>query len=134
MRLFVALMVVFACWGAQSGHALAASSMFQTPSENIGCIDGGRNLRCDINVKTWRSVPRPRWCHLAYGDSIALRGRGRPTWVCHGDTVRHMGRILRYGTTWRVGPFTCISRVTGLTCWNRNGHGFFLSIQSYRIF
>ncbi|HEY1369627.1 MAG TPA: DUF6636 domain-containing protein [Gaiellaceae bacterium] len=39
---------------------------------------------------------------------------------------------LRYGSTRRSGPFTCSSRVTGLTCRSRAGHGLFISRQSWR--
>ena len=41
---------------------------------------------------------------------------------------------LRYGRTWRNGAYTCRSRLTGLTCTNRAGHGLFLSRVSYRAF
>jgi hypothetical protein len=34
-----------------------------------------------------------------------------------------------------VGPYECVSRSTGMTCTNRTtGHGFQISIQSYRRF
>jgi hypothetical protein len=39
---------------------------------------------------------------------------------------------LAYGRTWRHGPFTCVSRRTGLTCTNGRGHGLFLSRESWR--
>ena len=41
---------------------------------------------------------------------------------------------LAYGRTWHSGAYTCRSRVTGLTCTNRAGHGLFLSRLSYRVF
>jgi hypothetical protein len=63
-----------------------------------------------------------------------MRGSGRPLWTCHGDTVMHLGHALAYGKTWRHGAFTCVSRITGLTCSNRSHYGFFLSRQSYRTF
>jgi len=40
--------------------------------------------------------------------------------------------VLAYGRAWRFGAFTCVSRVTGLTCTSRYGHGLFLSRQSWR--
>ena len=39
---------------------------------------------------------------------------------------------LPYGRTWRHGAFSCASRVTGVTCRNRAGHGLFVSRQSWR--
>ncbi len=131
--IFLAVLLVIRL-GLQSEPALAAGFAFQTPSKNIGCLGGSGGLRCDIGQKDWQSPRRPKSCHLAYGDSLAMSATGRPEWTCHGDTVRHEGSILPYGTTARFGAFTCISRSIGLTCTNRSGHGFFLSRQSYRLF
>jgi hypothetical protein len=39
---------------------------------------------------------------------------------------------LRYGKTKRVGPSTCTSRRTGLTCHNRNGHGHGFTVSRER--
>lgn len=120
---------------AQSGPDRIAS--FNTPSGNIGCIAFGHNLRCDIARKDWKAPRAQHPCRLVRGDSLTMRGTGRPLWTCHGDTAlapRGSRRALAYGTRWHWGPFTCTSRITGLTCTNRQGHGFFLSRQSYRVF
>ena len=42
--------------------------------------------------------------------------------------------ILRYGKRWRWHGIVCTSRLAGLTCRNRSGHGWFLSRQRQRIF
>ena len=42
------------------------------------------------------------------------------------------GGLEPYGKVWRHAMFTCWSRVTGVTCQNRAGHGLFLSRQSWR--
>jgi hypothetical protein len=45
-----------------------------------------------------------------------------------GDTaVDKRAKVLRYGSKWSRGGFTCASRRTGLRCRNRSGHGWFLS-------
>jgi hypothetical protein len=54
--------------------------------------------------------------------------------VCAGDTALGAKNVLAYGRTWQRGPITCTSRVTGLTCRNARGHGFFLSRESWRRF
>ena len=42
---------------------------------------------------------------------------------------------LAYDTDTLVGAFRCQSRITGVVCTNTgDGHGFFISIQGYRIF
>jgi hypothetical protein len=129
---------VSALWAPVQTSGRAPSNAFLTPSGNIGCITFSRYLRCDIAHKSWRArhTGRSR-CPLVRGDSLTMRGTGRPLWTCHGDTVLvPLGSepVLPYGRTWRSGPFTCRSRISGLTCSNRSGHGFFLSRQSYRVF
>jgi len=48
------------------------------------------------------------------------------------DTQRLVFATLPYGKTWRRGVFACTSRVTGLTCTSRTGHGLFISRESWR--
>jgi hypothetical protein len=119
---------------AAASRAPAQLASFHTPSGNIGCVAYSGFLRCDIGQFSWPRPARPKSCPLAYGDSFTMRGHGRPLWTCHGDTALHQGHALAYGRTWRHGAFTCVSRITGLTCSNRSHHGFFLSRQSYRTF
>jgi uncharacterized protein DUF6636 len=47
-------------------------------------------------------------------------------------TQRPVYVTLPYGRTWRAGPFTCRSAVSGLTCRNRARHTLFISRQSWR--
>jgi hypothetical protein len=42
--------------------------------------------------------------------------------------------VLGYGQTWSGGGLRCTSALTGLTCRNKSGHGFFLSRESWRMF
>ena len=64
---------------------------------------------------------------------MGLRGRAGPT--CAGDTVYDpRAPVLAYGSTWSLAGLSCASRATGLTCRNRDGHGFFLSRASWRVF
>ena len=65
---------------------------------------------------------------------------GKATVVCAGgvlydtSTQRPTYALLGYGRTWKHGAYTCVSRVTGVTCTNSAKHGLFLSGQSYRMF
>jgi hypothetical protein len=51
---------------------------------------------------------------------------------------RFYGRVLRYGQSGRFGArrqFRCVSRVSGLICTNRAGHGWWLGVfTGYRIY
>lgn len=117
--------------------ASAKIVFFQTPSHNIGCAysSSPANLRCDI-LSGLKPAPRkPPGCQndWTFGYQVSATGRARK--VCAGDSVySSSARVIRYGTTWRGGPFTCKSSRSGLRCRNRSGHGFFLSRQnSYRF-
>ena len=116
------LVLALAVFASASGTALARSKAFQTPSHNIRCLymssqGPGPWIRCDV---------------LSLNDTafrIDKRHRGRRIHVT--DTVSMPGaKVLGYGKSLRVGPFTCRSRQTGLTCRSRSsGHGFKVSRQ-----
>jgi hypothetical protein len=116
--------------------------MFRTPSGNIGCVfESGlsaataASIRCDIRTKLYPALRRPAGCDLDYGDSFEVGRTGRARPVCHGDTaIDPRSRVLGYGHTWQRSGLTCTSRMNGLTCSNRTGHGFFLSRLRWRIF
>jgi hypothetical protein len=122
--------------------ASAVVVQFRTPSGNIGCIfsaglvgDVVPTVRCDIRSRLRPEPRRPASCPGDYGDSIQVRKRGRATLVCHGDTALDPhARPIAYGHVWRRDGITCTSRVTGLTCSNVAGHGFFVSRRRWRVF
>jgi hypothetical protein len=144
VRLLALALVGAALWPAAA--SAAAPSFFQTPSRNIGCVYASAEpgfpatLRCDIRSGLipkpakpkgcgLRPVPpRPRSCDLDWGYGYSMVGTGRASTFCAGDTAKDArAPVLAYGTTWRKGPFTCLSRAVGLRCTNRSRHGFFLS-------
>ena len=110
--------IVVAALLALAVPAVAKDTVFQTPSKKIACriFDEGTGLviRCDLFFLNDRAVRMTR------------HGRARLIHVT--DTIGDpKAQVLAYGKTKRVGPFTCTSRRTGLTCHNRNGHGFTVS-------
>jgi hypothetical protein len=137
----VRLVIVAALTLALTGSAAASVVVsFRTPSGNIGCtfasgLGPGPNLRCDIRSGLKSMPPRPRNCDLDWGFGYSMAPTGRAQVVCAGDTALiPTSRVLRYGSSWSRGGFTCKSRVQGLRCRNRRGHGFFLSrARSYRF-
>jgi hypothetical protein len=65
--------------------------------------------------------------------SRATKGYDRHN-VGYHDVV---GRVLSFGRHWHIRGlgFWCTSRRTGLTCWNRGGHGWWLGrYRGYRFF
>jgi len=120
---------------ATPAGAAPALEFFRTPSGRIGCLFAERALRCDVLGATNRPPPRPKTCRLDWGHAFELRARGRARLVCHGDTVVNpSARVLAYGRIWRRGGIACTSRRTGLTCSNRQGHGWVLSRARQRRF
>jgi hypothetical protein len=111
---------------------------FQSPTGNIGCMLIAGIARCDIEKRDWSPPPRPASCPnvVDFGQGLELGGSGSARFVCAGDTARDItSPKLPYGTASEVGDFVCVSRPTGITCTSRfNGHGFLISIQSYRLF
>jgi hypothetical protein len=67
---------------------------------------------------------------------LALRAHGRARISERGDfpgfaTPR---RTLHYGDTWKRPSIRCTMRATGLTCRNRDGHGFHIQKDHVRRF
>lgn len=104
--------------------ALAKDTIFPTPSKKIACrvYDEGTGLviRCDLYFLNDRAVRMTR------------TGKARLIHVTDaiGDPK---AQVLGYGTTKHVGPFTCTSRRTGLSCHNRSGHGFTVSRERQSV-
>jgi hypothetical protein len=135
--------------GLLAGGSEAAApryGSFKTPSRNIVCgysIDffGKASMECGIKSGL---KPPPRRIHCLAGDpndkrvSLRTAGRAAPV-LCAGDPgpllpqIEARARVLRYGRTIRFGGISCRSTITGLTCRNRSGHGFFLSRQRWRL-
>ncbi len=111
---------------------------FRSPTGNIGCLLSGGQARCDIERRDWAPPARPANCPAVvdYGQGLEMQESGAARFVCAGDTVRDPGSpVLAYGTTAVSGAFECISASNGMTCTKpADGHGFFLSIQTYRQF
>ena len=143
LRLLVALL------GAALATTAAAASAtilpgFRSPSGNISCLlvpGPPRNVQCQIAKAGYSGKLQAR-CHA--GGGVDWHGftltAGKPaTIVCSGGilydpaTERPRYVTLPYGASWRHGVFTCLSRITGVTCTSKTGHGLFVSRQSWRV-
>jgi hypothetical protein len=126
--------------GKQTGY-------FKTPSGNIVCfyVTGKRAdpplVVCGIRSGLKPAPPRRPCAEGGYaGDRVVLLAAGRvdvPS--CAGDPGPFLGlqvgaRVLAYGRSWSGSGIRCTSAVTGLTCRNTSGHGFFLSRERWRSF
>jgi hypothetical protein len=111
---------------------------FRSPSGNIGCTIVAELARCDIQHRSWSPGPRPATCpHIVdYGQGLEVGVAGAGRLVCAGDTAMvPTAPKLAYGRSTAVGPYRCVSYTSGMNCRNNStGHGFFVSIQSFRVF
>ena len=99
----------------------ASQRHFRTPSKRIACLMLTTSVRCDtffLNDVGFRLTAHGKGKRIHVTDTVAL---------VHEPT-------LAYGRSAKLGPFTCTSQSVGLTCKNRAGHGFFVSVQSQRVF
>jgi hypothetical protein len=107
---------------------------FWSPTRNIHCFGysgGAGDLRCEIYKHDWRS-PRGA-CGPKRTAIFTMTARGRPRAFCPNDSVPQ-GRTLAYGKAWKLGSFTCTMRISGVTCRNARGYGWFLSRQRYTLY
>jgi hypothetical protein len=112
--------------------------MFETPSGRIGCAASTdpTSLRCDTAFPTSFSKSDRRCEFGDYGQAFVIKPSGAAEAICAGDTVlsANDARTIEYGKTWLLGPYTCVSRKSGLRCENGEGHGVELSLESQRVF
>ena len=149
-RLVPFLLALWALAVASSSLAGSAAVLpgFRSPSGNIKCVYVPGSgfpafLYCGIGRASYAKkliayCAQPRigidWAGFALGP------RRKGAVECAGGVsfdpqTQHPAYVtLPYGKTWRHSVFTCTSRVTGVTCRNRNGHGLFVSRESYRLF
>jgi len=133
---FVTLLVLSAVGGedAAVGRVAATAPVawwgFQTPSRNIVCnsglpVSGSSGLSCVVFSASVPSKGQKTW---------ALTARGVPRVVNVLGNIGTDVRVLAYGRSWQRGALTCVSRSSGLTCRNAQGHGFALSRERQRVF
>jgi Family of unknown function (DUF6636) len=129
---------------------LGINGFFKTPSGKIVCewatfgVAGAPRTSVECGVATGLKPPIPKTgsaCqHLDYvGNRVGLLATGHVQLIaCAGDAgpFGEPGRTvyLHYGKSWKAGGIVCTEATRGLTCRNRNGHGFFLSLRGWRAF
>jgi hypothetical protein len=117
--------------------AIVHLQSFRSPSGNIGCVMFEGGARCDIRKREWSPPDHPASCpeQVDFGQGLAVDHTGKASFVCAGDTTLDPSATkLGYGEASELAGTQCISRSEGITCANHSGHGFFISIQSYKIF
>ena len=132
---------------APAGAGTDGFGFFKTPSGKIVCqwaTGGTPSASVECGVTTGLKPPIPRSgvaCqHFDYvGNRVSLSVTGRVEKIaCAGDAgpFGDPGHTvyLHYGKTWSAPGLTCKETTNGLTCRNRDGHGFFLGLRGWRTF
>lgn len=111
------------------------TTLFVTPSGNIGCAVDATGARCDIGDRLWTASPKPASCMLDYGNGVSVSASGAVV-SCAGDTLLHSStNVLAYGHGIRNGQVQCVSQSTGVRCeYLATGHGFTLAREAYTLF
>ena len=115
-----------------------------TPSGNIHCfyVPGPPgHLLCDIHQAAYSKREQDGCMARSgldwHGWEVYATRKTLP--VCSGGilynptTQRPSYVTLAYGKTWRQKMFSCTSQPNGVNCSNTNGHGFFVSRQTWRV-
>ncbi len=121
--------------GLPSRAPALSFSSFATAHGNIGCRIRGGTVRCDVGVRVWTPPSKPASCHAAWGQGLYLGASGRAQFVCARSSVLDpTGDYIRAGYDDKVGSVTCQVRSFGVTCFESDGQGFFISRTGYTIF
>ena len=149
LSLLVSIAIAFAIAAVAMSSSAAGSSGarivpgFRSPSGNIQCYYDPKAfaphgtkplLTCGLRQADY-AMQLQRRCLAGDWHGFGLGAKTRPTIFCAGNpnyAIRPVYTTLAYGRSWTRGPFTCISRITGVTCRNQGAHGVFISRQSYR--
>jgi hypothetical protein len=117
---------------------------FKTVSGNILCSsyldpnDNRPKLRCDIiKYRPAKPVlPMPADCDGGWGNMFIVNDTGKSGLECAGDLAANpeSAGILEYGQEMERYGITCAAEKSGLTCTNKDGHGFFLSRNKQKLF
>ena len=146
---FLAVVVLAAVLAQGAGARTEASGYFKTPSGKIVCgwVTGGSpsaTVFCGETPTLHPPIPKsadPAACrNLDYvGNRLTLSVTGRTQLIpCSGDAGPFgdpaAAVILHYGKSWSAPGLKCSEATSGLTCKNKIGHGFFISLKSWRTF
>lgn len=112
----------------------SAPTLFSSPTGNITCSMTEESVRCDIASHDWSLTPPSHdACDLDFGYAFSLTyAVAEP--LCAGDTIQGGdARELKYGDSVVVGPFSCLSEASGMTCTSEAGAKIFLSKQDIQM-
>jgi hypothetical protein len=113
------------CAAAENPICSADACSFYSPSHHISC---------EIDYQRGAGMPDMTYCQIAPPQHLPQSVHMDPTGaftVCTGETCLGnpgLGQAtLAYGQTAGIGPFSCLSEASGITCRVTSGRGFTIS-------
>ncbi len=113
---------------------ITSPTWFSTPSGNISCAVRPDYARCDITKRAWEPPAKPSSCILDWGPSLFVDATQAGRFGCVSDSLHQPDVVVPYGRSVRNGAMSCDVLPEGVTCRSGAGHGFFVSLESYRLF
>ena len=118
--------------GLPSTAAPLSVGHFDTAGGTLACRISGATVRCDVARRDWTAPSKPASCHAAWGQGLMIGGSGSASFVCARNSVLDPTlRYIRPGYDDKVGHVTCQVRRFGVTCFEPDRHGFFISRTGY---
>lgn len=141
MRTPIFFTLVFFLLAAFAGPAAADIFPIKTPSGNIECtvgVGGVSDIMCTIHARNDPPAQRrPASCNGPWGHHFSMTERGAVEMRCGAPGPKNTSPgvdVAPYGETGDFGGITCKSERTGFECRNLDGHGFFLSRRTQKVF
>lgn len=125
------------CLVATATAASAEGYGFRTPSGNIYCNGSIEvsEIGCSIVDRSGPPAAADTGaCSAVWGHHVQLDRTGPARVVCGAaPRVSSYTDVAPYGVSASFSEITCRSETTGLQCTNADGHGFFLSRRTQRV-
>jgi hypothetical protein len=127
---------------AAAAHADDLATEFRSPSGNILCsfsdYENVQRVRCDIinHADNPPVLPMPVDCENDWGNMFVVNKTGKAGLECAGDLAANpeSAKTLGYGDVINNYGITCQSEKAGMTCINKDGHGFIVSRAQQKLF
>jgi hypothetical protein len=104
----------------------AAYASFRAPGRNVYC--GLSEAELPATIICWRASDGLSLGMNRSGRALASPDRNNRGF--HQD----LARVLKFGQSWRRGPYRCTSRRTGVRCTNASAHGWLFGLRhGYRL-
>ena len=122
------------CYPASGG---GSSCAFYSPSHDISCeLDYGQLISGTTTpahpVAYCQSGPTPQNVHMDASGALTIctNSPGATVYTDPNSCLGNPGlgqQALPYGQSVALGPFSCLSQTSGMTCTTPSGHGFTIS-------